>query len=110
MERILHQHWDCFVTQLLALPVHPDQEEWALAQQAKALLEQLEAQHFDLHDLVDLSDEVFAYAYEVVTGQETASPIARMTAEAIADDPEDPLFILRKLHAEPDPSVAEVFV
>ena len=109
MDRILHLHWDRFVTQLLALPVHPDQEEWALAQQAKALLEQLEAGHFGVRDIMDLSDDVFRCALQALDDNPEL-PTIQYVADAIADETPDGTDLLDKLQAAPDPLVSEVFV
>ena len=109
MERILHLHWDRFVTQLSALPVHPDQEEWALAQRAKALLEQLEAQHFSVCDIVDLSDEVFRCTLQALDDNPTL-PTIQYVADAIADETPDGTDLLDKLQAVADPLVSEVFL
>ena len=101
-------HWDRLVEEALALPVHPDTDEWALAQQAQRLIETIDGD-FDLYELVDFSDDVFAYAFDLVHGRET-SPIATITAEAIADEPESFLDLLAKLQPVPDPHVAEGIV
>ena len=109
MDRILHLHWDRFVSQLLDLPIHPDQEEWELAQQAKALLEMLENQGFQADEILDLDDEIFTYAFAILEG--SPSPVAQLTAASMDEDAEqDKLTLFNKLHAVPDPFVAEGFV
>ena len=109
MDRILHLHWDRLVTQLLVLPVHPHQWEWVLAQRAKTLLEQLEAQHFEVRDIVDLSDDVFRCALQALDDNPEL-PTIQYVADAIADEAPDGMDLLDKLQAVPDPLVSEVFL